>query len=181
MFCVYVGCLMIVRLNKYAVTLFLISDWQLALRRAYKSITIGFKIPTENFPACYHPSEYDHKSVMAKNHNHIIVGHGQYTYWFDDGEKVARWTSWTVTDIDKFILKYYHRKIHGQFAAYPLVFTQLLYGSQFAHMQKGKLIEYESKLEKVRNLVIYRLDNIGIRDLKSFSHRINVFLLTLVR
>jgi hypothetical protein len=149
--------------------------FQLAFRRAHKAMKLGATFPITNLPVCYHSDEYDFKISMKCNH--IIVGQRQYTYCFDDGEKVPYWKSWTVTDIDEFILKYHNNNIYGQFAVYPLILTQLLHGQLRDFLLKGNKAEFEEKQEKVRNLIAHLLDT----HLKSFSHRVNCFLLALVK
>lgn len=141
--------------------------FQFAFRQAHESMRLGSSFPATDLPTCYHSDVYDPEATRAQNRSHIVVGRGQYAFWFDDGERVSHWTSWTATSLDEFIKRFHHSKIYGEHALYPLIITQILNGPYVEFMIRGEANVFEEKRRKVKDAIVQLLEHY----LSSFTHR----------
>ena len=144
--------------------------FNLAFRRPHQARNLGNTFPVTNLPVCYAKEQYNSDLVKELKYHHIVVSRSEYIYWYQDGDHQAHWESLETTGIDEFILLYHKNKISRQ---YPLIITQLLYGSYMEFAKSGRLEEYEKKRLSVQNMISFSLKNY----LKSYKHKFIKFML----
>lgn len=136
------------------------------LHAAHRSMKLGPMFPVSRLPRCYDIEHYDQNAIKGLGRRHIVVGPSQFIFWADEGERLTSWESWTVSDVDTFILRFYRRNLYDEFAPYPLILTAAIYGQLTDPNWIGRSREWNDKKYHVRDSLVGLLD----KHLDSVSH-----------
>ena len=120
---------------------------------------------------CYEAHMYAPEMAQSNGVEYVVLDKRKLVYAHDVGERHHAWEIKEFKDINDFIRHYYKGRLHGEFATYPI----MLSGDYNNHLIKGKKDEWVEKSEKIRALLINRLEN----QLKSYRHLLLKFSLGL--
>ena len=133
----------------------------------HKSMKLGTLFPVTDLPACYDEDGYDPLAIQSLGRHHIVIGKSGFTFWENIGERHSSWESWSVPDVDELMLRYYRKKIYGEFATYPLILATQVYGKQLMdYVLEGRINEWNENKDSVRNAIVEFLNN----HLSSITH-----------